>query len=70
MENDMVGFRVYADHRQSLDYYGHRNYKMDIAETAFYTTQEQRDKGYGVEVHCLQSYRLISFSDFSVSPHR
>ena len=47
MENDMVGFRVYADHRQSLDYYGHRNYKMDIAETAFYTTQEQRDKGYG-----------------------
>lgn len=50
MENDMVGFRVYADHRQSLDYYGHRNYKMDIAETAFYTTQEQRDKGYGEDV--------------------
>ena len=51
MENDMAGFRVYADHRQSLDYYGHRNYKMDIAETAFYTTQEQRDKGYGEDVH-------------------
>ena len=50
MENDMVGVRVYADHRQSLDYYGHRNYKMDIAETAFYTTQEQRDKGYGEDV--------------------
>ena len=50
MENDMVGFRVYADHRQSLDYYGHRNYKMDVAETAFYTTQEQRDKGYGEDV--------------------
>ena len=50
MENDMAGFRVYADHRQSLDYYGHRNYKMDIAETAFYTTQEQRDKGYGEDV--------------------
>ena len=50
MENDMVGSRVYADHRQSLDYYGHRNYKMDIAETAFYTTQEQRDKGYGEDV--------------------
>ena len=50
MENDMVGFRVYADHRQSLDYYGHRQHKMDIAETAFYTTQEQRDKGYGEDV--------------------
>lgn len=50
MENDMVGFRVYCDHRQSLDYYGHRNLKTDIAETAFYTTQAQRDKGYGEDV--------------------
>lgn len=50
MENDMVGFRVYCDHRQSIDYYGHRNLKMDVAETAFYTTQEQRDKGYGEDV--------------------
>lgn len=50
MENDMVGFRVYCDHRQSIDYYGHRNYKMDVAETGFYTTQEQRDKGYGEDV--------------------
>ncbi|MCF0244679.1 MAG: DUF4861 domain-containing protein [Bacteroidaceae bacterium] len=50
MENDMVGFRVYCDHRQSIDYYGHRNLKFDIAETGFYTTQEQRDKGYGEDV--------------------
>lgn len=50
MENDMVGFRVYCDHRQSIDYYGHRNYKLDVAETGFYTTQEQRDKGYGEDV--------------------
>lgn len=50
MENDMVGFRVYCDHRQSLDYYGHRQHKMDIAETAFYTSQQQRDNGYGEDV--------------------
>lgn len=50
MENDMVGFRVYCDHRQSIDYYGHRNFKMDVAETGFYTTQEQRDKGFGEDV--------------------
>lgn len=50
MENDMVGFRVYADHRQSLDYYGHRNLRCDVAETGFYTTQAQRDKGYGEDV--------------------
>lgn len=50
MENDMVGFRVYCDHRQSLDYYGHRNLKMDADVTGFYTTQEQRDKGFGEDV--------------------
>lgn len=50
MENDMVGFRVYCDHRQSLDYYGHRQHKMDIAETAFYTNQAQRENGYGEDV--------------------
>ena len=50
MENDMVGFRVYCDHRQSLDYYGHRNHKMDVAETGFYTNDEQREKGYGEDV--------------------
>ena len=50
MENDMVGFRVYCDHRQSIDYYGHRQLKMDSSETGFYTTQAQRDKGYGEDV--------------------
>ena len=25
MENDMLGFRIYCDHRQSIDLYGHRH---------------------------------------------
>lgn len=50
MENDMVGFRVYCDHRQSIDFYGHRHRKMDIAETGFYTTPLQREQGYGEDV--------------------
>ena len=50
MENDMVGFRVYCDHRQSLDYYGHRQHKMDVKETGFYTTDEQRAAGFGEDV--------------------
>lgn len=50
MENDMVGFRVYCDHRQSLDYYGHRNFKMDVEATGFYTTPEQRTQGFGEDV--------------------
>ena len=50
MENDMIGFRVYCDHRQSIDLYGHRHRKMDIAETGFYTTPLQREQGYGEDV--------------------
>lgn len=50
MENDMIGFRIYCDHRQSIDLYGHRHRKMDIAETGFYTTPLQREQGYGEDV--------------------
>ena len=50
MENDMVGFRAYCDHRQSIDYYGHQQLKADIAETAFYPTAEQKAAGAGDDV--------------------
>lgn len=50
MENDMVGFRAYCDHRQSIDYYGHQQLKADIAETAFYPTAEQKAAGSGDDV--------------------
>ena len=50
MENDMIGFRIYCDHRQSIDLYGHRHRKMDIAVTGFYTTPLQRLQGYGEDV--------------------
>lgn len=50
MENDMVGFRAYCDHRQSIDYYGHQQLKADIAETAFYPTEEQKAAGAGDDV--------------------
>ncbi len=50
MENDMVGFRVYCDHRQSIDYYGHKTLKADIAETGFYPTKEQKAANSGDDV--------------------
>lgn len=50
MESDMVGFRVYADHRQSLDYYGHKQLRCDIAETNFYPSKEQKAAGSGDDV--------------------
>ena len=50
MENDMVGFRVYCDHRQSIDYYGHRELKADIADTGFYPSKEQKAANSGDDV--------------------
>lgn len=50
MENDMVGFRAYCDQRQTIDYYGHRNRKADIAVTGFYPTKAQVAEGSGDDV--------------------
>ncbi len=50
MESELVGFRVYADHRQAIDYYGHKSLVMDIAKTDFYPTKEQVRNGSGDDV--------------------
>lgn len=50
MESELVGFRVYSDHRQAIDYYGHKSLTMDIAKTDFYPTKEQVRNGSGDDV--------------------
>lgn len=50
LESELVGFRIYADYRQSVDYYGHRNRQLELAETAFYPTKEQKSTTYGDDV--------------------
>lgn len=50
LENELVGFRIYADHRQSVDYYGHRQKRIELPETEFYPTKEQMAAGYGEDV--------------------
>ena len=40
-ENEWVGFRVYMDHRQSIDLYGKKKAQMELDSTNFYTTDEQ-----------------------------
>lgn len=50
MENEMVGFRIYCDTRQAIDYYGHKNLKADIAETGFYPSKAQVAAGSGDDV--------------------
>lgn len=50
MESELVGFRIYCDHRQSVDYYGHRVKQLELAETAFYPSKEQKETTYGDDV--------------------
>lgn len=50
LESELVGFRIYCDHRQSVDYYGHRVKQLELAETAFYPSKEQKETTYGDDV--------------------
>lgn len=50
MESELAGFRIYCDHRQSVDYYGHCKKQLELAETAFYPSKEQKANGYGDDV--------------------
>ena len=49
-ENEWIGFRVYMDHRQSIDLYGKKKAQMELDHTNFYTTDEQWNQGYGEDI--------------------
>ncbi|MGM9714320.1 MAG: DUF4861 domain-containing protein [Prevotella sp.] len=50
LESELVGFRIYADHRQSVDYYGHRQKQIELPVTQFYPTKEQKSTTFGDDV--------------------
>lgn len=49
-ENEFMGFRVYMDHRQSIDLYGKKKPQLELDSTNFYTTPEQMAQGYGEDI--------------------
>lgn len=49
-ENEYGGYRIYMDHRQSIDLYGKNTHQLELDSTGFYTTQEQMAKGYGCDI--------------------
>ncbi len=49
-ENEWIGFRVYMDHRQSIDLYGKKKAQMELDLTNFYTTDEQWAAGMGEDI--------------------
>lgn len=50
IENPFVAYRVYMDHRQSLDLYVKQTPRTELEVTGFYTTPEQLEAGYGCDV--------------------
>lgn len=49
-ENDMVAYRIYFDHRQTVDTYGKYRRGLEIKDTQFYPDKEQKAAGYGDDV--------------------
>lgn len=49
-ENDMVAYRIYFDHRQTVDIYGKYHRGLEIKQTQFYPDQTQKDSGFGDDV--------------------
>ena len=58
-ESELTGFRIYFDHRQSIDLYGKRKKQLELRETQFYTQPDQLERGYGDDVlWCGQTFAL------------
>lgn len=50
VESELVGYRIYFDQRQNIDLYGKRYRRIELPQTQFYTSAEQLEDGYGVDV--------------------
>ena len=49
-ENELITLRIYFDKRQTLDLYGKYHQGLELRETQFYTSEEQKKAGYGDDV--------------------
>lgn len=49
-ENALVAYRVYFDHRQTVDIYGKYHRGLELRDTQFYPDEEQKKSGYGDDI--------------------
>ena len=49
-ESELNGIRIYFDKRQTLDMYGKFKKRLELQATQFYTSDEQKENGYGDDV--------------------
>lgn len=61
-ESELNGIRIYFDNRQTLDLYGKYKKQLELKETQFYTSDEQKAQGYGDDVLWVgQTFGLGAF---------
>ncbi|MCR5644699.1 MAG: DUF4861 domain-containing protein [Prevotella sp.] len=61
-ESELNGIRIYFDNRQTLDLYGKFKKRLELKETQFYTSEEQKIQGYGDDVLWVgQTFGLGAF---------
>ena len=49
-ESELVAYRIYFDHRQTVDIYGKYRKGLELKETQFYPDNTQKANGYGDDV--------------------
>lgn len=49
-ESEYVGFRVYMDHRQSIDLYGKKKPQLELDTVNFYSNRDLLKAGYGEDI--------------------
>ena len=61
-ESELNGIRIYFDARQTLDLYGKYQKRLELKDTQFYTSDEQKAQGYGDDVLWVgQTFGLGAF---------
>ena len=61
-ESELNGIRIYFDARQTLDLYGKYHKRLELKDTQFYTSNEQKAQGYGDDVLWVgQTFGLGAF---------
>ena len=61
-ESELNGIRIYFDARQTLDLYGKYQQRLELRDTQFYTSDTQKQQGYGDDVLWVgQTFGLGAF---------
>jgi len=61
-ESELNGIRIYFDKRQTLDLYGKHRHRLELQQTQFYPSDQQKAEGYGDDVLWVgQTFGLGAF---------